>query len=51
MRRHYGSSACSLIQQCQNGAHPDGASIPNPHRFVTDVEALAQKIRKPEVTA
>lgn len=51
MRRRYGSPACSLIQQCQKGAHPDGASIPNPHRFVTDVENLAQKIRKPEVTA
>ncbi|MFF5390896.1 AAA family ATPase [Streptomyces sp. NPDC013012] len=51
VRRRYGSPACSLIQQCQKGAHPDGASIPNPHRFVTDVENLAQKIRKPEVTA
>ncbi|OEJ21560.1 hypothetical protein AS594_39180 [Streptomyces agglomeratus] len=51
VRRRYGSPACSLIQQCQKGAHPDGTSIPNPHRFVTDVEALAQKIRKPEVTA
>ncbi|QWQ42993.1 AAA family ATPase [Streptomyces sp. YPW6] len=51
MRRRYGSPACSLIQQCQKGAHPDGASIPNPHRFVTDVDNLAQKIRKSEVTA
>ncbi|MFG2900229.1 AAA family ATPase [Streptomyces zaomyceticus] len=51
VRRRYGSPACSLIQQCQKGAHPDGASIPDPHRFVTDVENLAQKIRKPEVTA
>ncbi|MFD3465614.1 AAA family ATPase [Streptomyces sp. NPDC058682] len=51
VRRRYGSPACSLIHQCQKGAHPDGTSIPNPHRFVTDVEALAQKIRKPEVTA
>ncbi|WP_098009635.1 AAA family ATPase [Streptomyces sp. sk226] len=51
VRRRYGSSACSLIQKCQKGAHPDGASIPSPHRFVTDVENLAQKIRKPEVTA
>ncbi|AVH96986.1 DUF2813 domain-containing protein [Streptomyces sp. WAC00288] len=51
VRRRYGSPACSLIQQCQKGAHPDGASIPNPHRFVTDIENLAQKIRKPEVTA
>ncbi|MFD6654993.1 AAA family ATPase [Streptomyces parvus] len=51
VRSRYGSPACSLIQQCQKGAHPDGATIPNPHRFVTDVENLAQKIRKPEVTA
>ncbi|AYV28233.1 recombination protein F [Streptomyces sp. ADI95-16] len=51
VRRRYGSPACTLIHQCQKGAHPDGSSIPNPHRFVTDVEALAQKIRKPEVTA
>ncbi|MFE2326521.1 AAA family ATPase [Streptomyces sp. NPDC059385] len=51
VRRRYGSQACSLIQQCQKGAHPDGTSIPNPHLFVTDVENLAQKIRKPEVTA
>ncbi|WP_329218200.1 AAA family ATPase [Streptomyces sp. NBC_01485] len=51
VRRRYGSPACSLIQQCQKGAHPDGTSFPNPHRFVTDVENLAQKIRKPEVTA
>lgn len=51
VRRRYGSPACSLIQQCQKGAHSDGASIPDPHRFVTDVENLAQKIRKPEVTA
>ncbi|MEU0147347.1 AAA family ATPase [Streptomyces sp. NPDC006288] len=51
VRRRYGGPACSLIQQCQKGAHPDGTSIPNPHRFVTDVENLAQKIRKPEVTA
>ncbi|MFC9258668.1 AAA family ATPase [Streptomyces hydrogenans] len=51
VRRLYGSPACFLILQCQKGAHPDGATIPNPHRFVTDVENLAQKIRKPEVTA
>lgn len=51
VRRRYGSQACSLIQQCQKGAHPDGASIPDPRRFVRDVENLAQKIRKPEVTA
>ncbi|MFF5768537.1 AAA family ATPase [Streptomyces tanashiensis] len=51
VRRLYGSPACFLILQCQKGAHPDGASIPDPHRFVTDVKNLAQKIRKPEVTA
>lgn len=51
VRRRYGSPACSLIQQCQKGAHSHGASISDPHRFVTEVENLAQKIRKPEVTA
>ncbi|MFI8390686.1 AAA family ATPase [Streptomyces sp. NPDC085540] len=51
VRRRYGSPACSLIQQCQKGAHSGGASISHPHGFVTDVETLAQKIRKPEVTA
>lgn len=49
--RRYGSPAWSLIQQCQKGSHSSGASIPDPHRFVSDVENLAQKIRKPEVTA
>lgn len=51
VRRRYGSPACFLIQQCQKGAHPDGAPIPDRHGFVTDVENLARKIRKPEVTA
>ncbi|WP_033222642.1 AAA family ATPase [Kitasatospora phosalacinea] len=51
VRRRYGTPACSLIQQCQSGAHPGGALITDPHRFVTDVENLAQKIRKPEVSA
>ncbi|MFJ2866903.1 AAA family ATPase [Kitasatospora sp. NPDC087314] len=51
VRRRYGDQAWSLIRKCQQGAHPDGTSIPGPHRFVSDVEALAQKIRKPEVTA
>ncbi|MFD5887538.1 hypothetical protein ACFWHQ_16400 [Streptomyces sp. NPDC060334] len=49
--RRYGSAAWSLIKQCQNGSHASGASIPDPRRFVSDVEDLAQKIRKPEVTA
>ncbi|KIQ63147.1 hypothetical protein TR51_30735 [Kitasatospora griseola] len=51
VRRRYGTLACSLIQQCQNGAHPGGARIADPHRFVTDVEHLAQRIRRPEVSA
>ncbi|MFD5920899.1 AAA family ATPase [Kitasatospora sp. NPDC058201] len=51
VRRRYKDQAWFLIRKCQRGAHPDGISIPDPHRFVSDVEALAQKIRKPEVTA
>ncbi|WP_129840317.1 AAA family ATPase [Streptomyces sp. RFCAC02] len=51
VRRRYGDQAWPLIRTCQKGAHPDGASIPSPHRFVTDIENLAQHIRKPEVTA
>ncbi|MFC9584610.1 AAA family ATPase [Streptomyces yangpuensis] len=49
--RRYGNAAWSLIKQCQNGSHAGGASIPDPHGFVSDVADLAQKIRKPEVTA
>lgn len=46
-----GPRAAGLLKRCQNGAHAAGAAITDPHRFVDDVEALAQKVRKPEVTA
>ncbi|MEU7026534.1 AAA family ATPase [Streptomyces sp. NPDC046275] len=51
VRRLYGDQAYSLIRRCQQGAHPDGATIHDPHRFVSDVEDLAKKVRKPEVSA
>ncbi|MFJ8232580.1 AAA family ATPase [Streptomyces sp. NPDC094448] len=51
VRRLYGNQAYSLIRRCQRGAHPDGAAIHDRHRFVSDVEDLAKKVRKPEVTA
>ncbi|WP_329490207.1 AAA family ATPase [Kitasatospora sp. NBC_01246] len=51
VRRRYRDQAWLLIRKCQRGAHPDGTSISVPHRFVSDVEDLAQKIRKPEVAA
>lgn len=47
----YGAQAVYLIKQCQRGAHAAGAQITDPHRFVQDVEALAQKVRKPEGNA
>ncbi|MFF7036850.1 AAA family ATPase [Streptomyces griseus] len=50
-RRLYGRQAWLLIQTCQKGAHPDGASLHDLQGFVTDVADLAKKIRKPEVTA
>ncbi len=46
-----GPRAVGLFKQCQDGAHASGAQITDPHRFVNDVEAIAQKVRKPEVTA
>ncbi|MFK0255989.1 AAA family ATPase [Streptomyces sp. NPDC090445] len=49
VRRRYGDQAVRLVRQCQNGAHPGGVQISDAHRFVSDVEALAQKVRKPEV--
>jgi len=39
-----------IVKQCQSGAHPEGARIPDPHRFVNRVEEIAKKVRKPEVT-
>ncbi|MEU0400392.1 AAA family ATPase [Streptomyces sp. NPDC006197] len=51
VRRRHGDQAWSLIRKCQRGAHPGGTSIRDPHRFVTDVENLTKKIRRPEATA
>ncbi|MFF4650891.1 AAA family ATPase [Streptomyces sp. NPDC001380] len=47
----HGARVSALVRQCQSGAHPQGARITDPHGFVNDVEALAQKVRKPAVTA
>jgi hypothetical protein len=46
-----GPRAVDLFKQCQHGAHATGAQITDPRRFVDDVEAIARKVRKPEVTA
>ncbi|MEY6564018.1 hypothetical protein AB8B12_03435 [Streptomyces sp. PGLac3x] len=51
VRRRYGSRARSLIRQCQKGAHPGGASILDPHGFITEIAELAQDIRKAGRTA
>ncbi len=51
LRALCGPRAVDLLQQCQAGAHATGTQIINPHRFVDDIEAIAQKVRKPEVTA
>ncbi|MGK5446387.1 AAA family ATPase [Streptomyces radiopugnans] len=46
LRRRCGPGAVDLVRQCQEGAHPTGASMPDPLRFVRDVEAVAQTVRK-----
>lgn len=51
IRSRYGDRAWHLVRLCQQGAHPDGAPIRNPHDFVTDIENLATQVRKPEETA
>lgn len=51
VKTRYGAQAAYLIKQCQRGAHAAGAQITDPRRFVQDVEALAQKVRKAEGTA
>ncbi|WP_369248129.1 AAA family ATPase [Streptomyces sp. R41] len=51
VRNRYGAQAAYLIKQCQRGAHAAGAQITDARRFVQDVEALAQKVRKPEGSA
>ncbi|MEV8389803.1 MULTISPECIES: AAA family ATPase [unclassified Streptomyces] len=51
LRTLCGPRAVDLLKQCQDGAHATGAQITDPHRFVDDIEAIAQKVRKPEATA
>ncbi|MFF4344820.1 AAA family ATPase [Kitasatospora sp. NPDC001540] len=51
IERRWGRQERALIQQCQRGAHPGGVSVGDPLRFVSHVEALTMKIRKPEATA
>jgi hypothetical protein len=51
LRNLCGSRAVELLKQCQAGAHAAGATIPDPHRFVDEIEAIAQTIRKPTVPA
>lgn len=51
LRTLCGPRAVDLLKQCQNGAHATGTPITDPHRFVNDIEAIAQKVRKPEVAA
>ncbi|MGK5496544.1 AAA family ATPase [Streptomyces sp. URMC 125] len=46
LRRRCGPGAVDLVRQCQEGAHPTGTSMPDPLRFVRDVEAVAQTVRK-----
>ncbi|MEU1481718.1 AAA family ATPase [Streptomyces sp. NPDC005760] len=48
LRRRCGPGAVDLIRQCQEGAHPSGTSMPDPHRFVDDIKAIALTVRKPE---
>ncbi|MGW4948950.1 AAA family ATPase [Streptomyces parvulus] len=50
LRRRCGSDAVGLVRQCQEGAHPSGTTMPDPRRFVRDVEAVAQTVRNPEET-
>ncbi|WOT35390.1 AAA family ATPase [Streptomyces coeruleorubidus] len=51
LRTLCGPRAVDLLKECQNGAHATGAQIADPHRFVDDIEIMAQKVRKPGVTA
>ncbi|MFI6278308.1 AAA family ATPase [Streptomyces sp. NPDC050988] len=48
LRGRCGPGAVGLIRQCQEGAHPSGTSMPDPRRFVEDIKAVAQTVRKPE---
>ncbi|MDV9170512.1 AAA family ATPase [Streptomyces sp. W16] len=50
LRKRCGPGAVSLVRQCQEGSHPSGTSMPDPRRFVDDIKAVAQTVRKPEET-
>jgi recombinational DNA repair ATPase RecF len=50
LRARYGHRAAELVRQCQDGAHPAGTRITEPHRFVDEIAALTEKVRKPEET-
>ncbi|MFI8347534.1 AAA family ATPase [Streptomyces sp. NPDC085596] len=49
LRTRCGPHAVDLLKQCQSGAHATGAHIADAHRFVTEINDLAQKVRKAEV--
>ncbi|MGK4908748.1 AAA family ATPase [Streptomyces albus] len=49
LRRRCGPAAVDLVRRCQEGAHPTGTLMPEPLRFVRDIEAVAQTVRKLEV--
>ncbi|MER7467174.1 AAA family ATPase [Streptomyces sp. NPDC097981] len=49
LRWRCGPRAVDLLKQCQEGAHPMGTTITDPHRFVDEIQAIAQTVRKPEV--
>ncbi|MGX1565616.1 hypothetical protein [Streptomyces sp. NPDC055506] len=51
LRTIYGNESTTLIHQCQQGAHPDGFLPHDPIAFVRRVEALAARVRTPEVNA
>ncbi|MCK9894176.1 ATP-binding protein [Frankia sp. AgB32] len=46
-----GSWAVRIVQDCQKGAHPDGAQIDDPNRFVELVKSLADAVRRPDLAA
>ncbi|MET7904789.1 AAA family ATPase [Streptomyces sp. NPDC005355] len=50
LRTRCGPRSVDLLKQCQSGAHATGTRIADPHRFVDEINDLAQKVRKAEVT-
>ena len=46
LRELCGPNAVGVLKQCQDGAH-DGTPMPDPHRFVGEIAAIAQVVRKP----